>query len=347
MRIVLIVGMLFLVAAGPATAPATKPAVDIAALEQQAKIAEDAVAAAKAACLVQLQGTTKYKTVVGDVDAKLAALEQARASDSPQDKLAASAAYNKAHKLADDAKAAALKADVAVARAVADSSLAQSALAQGRKVAEADAANKVKSAKATAERARYEKEHADFVALRGKMDDLKKRVAATVATGKRPDEYIDYVAKTSPAVEAEVIVLAYFHTETVNWSADEMQALFNDAKPIVDSWTKSLNSREQEYPSVDHISAAMADIERAVGRGSLASSMWKKFERDDKARVDDDELTSLAIEARQASDVFKQSIRFSDDAEGELDAVRRLLKSREGTRPVLPPPPPKDKSEAR
>lgn len=81
----------------------------------------------------------------------------------------------------------------------------------------------------------------------------------------------------------------------------------------------------------------MADIERAVGRGSLACTMWEKFERDD-------EFASLAIEARQALEVFKQTTTLSDDAEGHLDAVRRLLKSREGTHPVLPPPPPKDNS---
>ena len=109
------------------TQPSTQPSmID---LKADLTIAQTDLALAQDRATQDLDNSPAGKALVADVAAKQAALEQARASGTPQDRLDASAAFNRARKTLDDARAAALKASKEVREAQAKVATASAALA--------------------------------------------------------------------------------------------------------------------------------------------------------------------------------------------------------------------------
>lgn len=185
-RLGVLVGVLACLAAGPATKPTTPAIAELEAAEKKITDLTDRLEKAKAARIAKLRETPAYKALLADRDAKKEALEKARKSGTPQEKIDASSAYGRSQQavakadagsvLTDDEKG--MQAELAAARrdegrvrplATAD----QKRLASQQAVAEAAAAKK----KA------IEREKADATEVTVKQIDV---------TGER---YVDKVVK--------------------------------------------------------------------------------------------------------------------------------------------------------
>lgn len=109
------------------TQPATQPSmID---LKADLTIAQTNLALAQDRATQDLENSPAGKPLVAEVAAKQAALEQARATGTPQDRLDASAAFNRARKALDDARAEALKKSKDVMEAQMKFAAASAALA--------------------------------------------------------------------------------------------------------------------------------------------------------------------------------------------------------------------------
>jgi multidrug efflux pump subunit AcrA (membrane-fusion protein) len=95
MRSVLIFVAMVGMAAGPATEPTTKPTT-LAEARERSNDARHKLVAARRALLKTFHASKEYKAAEADIEAKRSALDAARANGTPQERLAASAAYVKA-----------------------------------------------------------------------------------------------------------------------------------------------------------------------------------------------------------------------------------------------------------
>lgn len=112
--------------------PAARPSVDLAALENAARRADDAFKEASERAAEKLKRSRRFASRQAKVEALEQALQQARATGTPQQKLDASSAWNKARlALEKDLEKAVLK-DAAVARADAARKRAAKALADAQ-----------------------------------------------------------------------------------------------------------------------------------------------------------------------------------------------------------------------
>jgi len=98
-------------------------------LKADLTIAQTNLALAQDRATQDLENSPAGKPLVAEVAAKQAALEQARATGTPQDRLDASAAFNRARKALDDARAEALKKSKDVMEAQMKFAAASAALA--------------------------------------------------------------------------------------------------------------------------------------------------------------------------------------------------------------------------
>ncbi len=98
------------------TPPTTKPATQPALIDLKADLlaAQAALVASQANASQEFDNSPAAMPLLVDVRVKKAALEQARASGSPQDKLDASAAFNRSRKVLEDSEAEAIKVSKAV-----------------------------------------------------------------------------------------------------------------------------------------------------------------------------------------------------------------------------------------
>jgi len=148
MKTVPLFGLLLLIAAGPATQPATtQRASGPSVHDAKAAVTADATAVdvAKAKAVRAFDATAAGKRLAANVADKEKALEQARATGAAQDKLDASSAFNRARGELEEGRAAAISADRGVAAALLS-------LSQDRLTAAAETS----LAKATADKASAE-----------------------------------------------------------------------------------------------------------------------------------------------------------------------------------------------
>src|SRR5688572_26691704 len=131
-------------ASRPATRPATLPA-GVAGAERaaaEAKRRADAAAAAvekaKADGVRRLESSREYKDALAEQEARQKALEKARASGTPQEKLDASAAFTKARQLVEKMRADSIAKDEVLKKAVAAKSAADLELVRAGKHAAAE-----------------------------------------------------------------------------------------------------------------------------------------------------------------------------------------------------------------
>jgi hypothetical protein len=109
------------------TQPATQPS--ITDLKADLLAAQSDLVAAQARASEDFDNSPSGKPLVAEVAARQAALEHARASGTPPDRLDASAAFNRARKALDDGRAEAIKASQAVREAQMKVATAKAALA--------------------------------------------------------------------------------------------------------------------------------------------------------------------------------------------------------------------------
>jgi len=131
-------------ASRPATRPATLPA-GVAGAERaaaEAKRRADAAAAAvdkaKADGVRRLESSREYKDALAEQEARQKALEKARASGTPQEKLNASAAFTKARQAVEKMRAESVQKDDALKKALAAKSAADADLLRAEKHAAAE-----------------------------------------------------------------------------------------------------------------------------------------------------------------------------------------------------------------
>jgi hypothetical protein len=118
--------------AAPAPLPAAPPPPDPAALETAARHAERSLVRAREVAVARLRSSPTFATRQAEVDRLEAALKQARASGTPQERLDASAAWNTARLALDKDYDAVLAADPAYAAASAAARRAADALKAAR-----------------------------------------------------------------------------------------------------------------------------------------------------------------------------------------------------------------------
>ena len=152
MKRLAIMGLLVLVAAGPATKPTSQPAAMSVADAQVALI--DAKQAAGDA----FDRSAAGRAMVADVAEKQATLEAARSSGTPQDRLDASAAWNAARISYERAKAVAVDATSGVKAAQAALVAAQDVERMAAQKARADEADRQRQRDEAARAAQAEKE---------------------------------------------------------------------------------------------------------------------------------------------------------------------------------------------
>lgn len=143
MKTVLMICVLACVAAVPETQP--RPTVD-----QARDIAERA----RSAALKRLESTPAFKAAVVDAEGKERELKRARDGDSAQEKLNASAAYNKAREKVAAMRSAAIKSDAATvaASAALAKAITDDAEATAATILAADRARKEQAEKEESER---------------------------------------------------------------------------------------------------------------------------------------------------------------------------------------------------
>jgi hypothetical protein len=111
---------------GPSSQPTTKPVIDLQLLRAKVQDAVESLAIAHAAAVERTKVSENYKSAAAELVVRERALEQARAAGTPQEKLDASAAANRARQqlakiqsaaIANDADARAAAHALAVAKA--------------------------------------------------------------------------------------------------------------------------------------------------------------------------------------------------------------------------------------
>ena len=147
-RVILAALVAVAVAAGPASKPASRPATrpagvaaaerELAAAQQRAAAATAAVEKARADGVRRLEASPAFKDALAELAGKQKALDKARASGTPQEKLNASAAFTKARRLVEKMRADSVDKDDVLKKAVAAKSAADVELVRAGKRAAAE-----------------------------------------------------------------------------------------------------------------------------------------------------------------------------------------------------------------
>jgi hypothetical protein len=116
----------------PMSEPASRPAIDLEDLQREWDATLRHVVRARFDAGDRFDATPAGKAAKAEVAAKHRALEEARALGSPEDRLEASSAYNKARAARDAARDAGVAADPDVLRALASADRAKAELDRGK-----------------------------------------------------------------------------------------------------------------------------------------------------------------------------------------------------------------------
>lgn len=311
-------------AAGPVSRQAAPPELTPGEIRE-------AIEKEKISVIKRLESTSAYAIGMADVKAKDEALQSARKQGSLEDKIAASTSFNRAREKVATMRKTAIKNDLVLA------TLAETLI---RATKRAEAAE----AKAATERAEEEKRveieriQRPFVERMTKITSLKKEFQNQKTEEEEKDPYVLYAHRTRIVIEAIKTAMDFPGDSPNERSPDEYGQLAIGVLQTTKIW-KDLNFQgEKNYPSALRILKVSEKIARDAQAFVFEHEAREDY-RKQKAKNADPEVLVIATDT-----ILKMAISradFHDGIKTDLDAIAALLNSREGTRPSVPPPPPK------
>lgn len=297
------------------------------------------------------KATDAYQRALSDVSDKESTLNHARESGSPQDRLDASSAFNKAREAAAAIISKAVEGSPDVRRTrSAKTEFSKKLLQAKTELADEQESERIKEkdkADKESERIKAGKPSPERVAeILTPLHDELVRIRASTQPSSQPianDPYESY-RKNAMAVLASLEILQKGTdgplSEAPERSAAYLQ-IFKECSEFFNVWKSSLSVREVEYPSVSKISQAI-EMYRKVGVDFVFYCVFKHDAATEEAAKDlDGQVASLDEAIKTASHMYDSA----REGQNLISSARRLLKSREGTESLLPPPPPNHRED--
>ena len=277
--------------------------------------AREAVVNAKELARTRCYATVQYKAAAADREEKRHALESTRRDGSPEERLNASSAFVKADQAAKKIEADAVANDKGIAEA-------EERLA----VITSNEREKQRTAAAAKEASEYRRLHEGFFDAQDLLRKLKSDEADPAG-----DDYARYSSRTGQIIAAINALTGYFQQDSLKWKSSEYVALLQDGNVLFNRWKRSLKGKEDIYPSADAARDAFQHLDVA---SKLA--LAEQFAVDAK-REESRDVASAAISSREALNMATDADNQIKAASAASERARRLLETREGTTPALPP----------
>lgn len=320
-------------AAAPTTEPQTQPATaeELGVAQAELERSKDALEQAQGTALKRFRGGATYLQAKAELDSKLAARERARQGSDMNARLRTDSAYNQARLGLGKKEAAAVDEDAEVQRTLNQWKSSQARL-KAMKASLDEADRKREQDRQQAEE--FAEAHPRLVALLPQIDALQITPPAT-ASSKVSDTYSVYSSNSSKVVQVARLLHAYL-SDTQQWDHDDLLVIWEHARVVIKQWRSSLTEREREYPSADAIVQCFRSLQSAgndLNRFLPVQRAQAKDAADDSRTV----LEARAILQRLVLATEADWSRHMRDADALATDAHKLLVSREGTQPVLPP----------